>query len=490
MSNVLEDPQLDLNISSNISNDHVSLLDPALEYLDDSTYDGGLADYNDNGNYTHSNISNTSNTSNTTPEFSSPNDAHYANYHYNAAATAAPAMNHPDNYYDYTHLTGFKSHVKSQSFSLPDKLNLLSLQNISQDSSKSPSPEFIYHAKDDHDDRTINPKQLFTIKNVKPAAISTASVQGATAVVPGTGAGVSRKNKRKSMDHEETLTFDPPIADTGMHPDERREYVLPSSSSSPNLSTFFSQYTQRNLDMDFKMNNECFNAIKMWLNNNDLGSNGNNEIVINPTGIIKNTSTLSKRRNSIQSVNASPAPVTPAIEKRKRRKSTNSNATLTEFKASLFSMDVHELDHDLEVSLSPTDRNSRESTSKSSSQQPGSAGVGVGSGDDETGKPFPCPECNKQFKRSEHLKRHIRSVHSNIRPFHCKYCEKQFSRSDNLAQHLKTHYKLNANGTTSIIYGNPNLHNRGGRRKNSGSNGVSGMMGPGSPTQPSSTGTD
>lgn len=87
-------------------------------------------------------------------------------------------------------------------------------------------------------------------------------------------------------------------------------------------------------------------------------------------------------------------------------------------------------------------------------------------GDDEP-KPFPCPDCEKQFKRLEHLKRHIRSVHSNIRPFHCKYCEKKFLRSDNLAQHLKTHFKMNANGTTTIIYGNPNPQGRGGGRKKS-----------------------
>ncbi|CAH2352767.1 hypothetical protein CLIB1423_08S00628 [[Candida] railenensis] len=87
--------------------------------------------------------------------------------------------------------------------------------------------------------------------------------------------------------------------------------------------------------------------------------------------------------------------------------------------------------------------------------------------DSDEEKPFPCPDCTKQFKRSEHLKRHIRSVHSNIRPFHCKYCEKKFSRSDNLAQHLKTHYKTLPNGTTTIILGNPNLFNRGGRRNKS-----------------------
>lgn len=56
-------------------------------------------------------------------------------------------------------------------------------------------------------------------------------------------------------------------------------------------------------------------------------------------------------------------------------------------------------------------------------------------------KPFQCAECPKAFKRSEHLKRHIRSVHSNERPFPCTLCEKKFSRSDNLSQHLKTHKK-------------------------------------------------
>ncbi|CCK71471.1 stress-responsive transcriptional activator MSN4 KNAG_0H00550 [Huiozyma naganishii CBS 8797] len=56
-------------------------------------------------------------------------------------------------------------------------------------------------------------------------------------------------------------------------------------------------------------------------------------------------------------------------------------------------------------------------------------------------KPFKCGQCVKAFKRSEHLKRHVRSVHSNDRPFACTLCEKKFSRSDNLSQHLKTHKK-------------------------------------------------
>lgn len=61
--------------------------------------------------------------------------------------------------------------------------------------------------------------------------------------------------------------------------------------------------------------------------------------------------------------------------------------------------------------------------------------------DDQDEKPFKCDSCIKAFRRSEHLKRHIRSVHSNIRPFPCKFCDKKFSRSDNLAQHLRTHNK-------------------------------------------------
>lgn len=105
-------------------------------------------------------------------------------------------------------------------------------------------------------------------------------------------------------------------------------------------------------------------------------------------------------------------------------------------------------------------------TKMSISRGSGVANMGnAGNEADDEPKPFPCPECDKQFKRLEHLKRHIRSVHLNIRPFHCKYCDKKFSRSDNLAQHLKTHFKVDANGATTVIYGNPNPHPRGGRKR-------------------------
>ncbi|KAL0079246.1 hypothetical protein J3Q64DRAFT_1645185, partial [Phycomyces blakesleeanus] len=49
--------------------------------------------------------------------------------------------------------------------------------------------------------------------------------------------------------------------------------------------------------------------------------------------------------------------------------------------------------------------------------------------------------CGRVFKRSEHLKRHIRSIHTLERPYECPYdlCSKRFARSDNLSQHIRVH---------------------------------------------------
>ncbi|CCC71618.1 hypothetical protein NCAS_0H03080 [Naumovozyma castellii] len=91
-------------------------------------------------------------------------------------------------------------------------------------------------------------------------------------------------------------------------------------------------------------------------------------------------------------------------------------------------------------SISPTSPHNNSNNSTAHTSRRASVSVTPGSLDDKN-KPFKCSECIKAFRRSEHLKRHIRSVHSSERPFACMFCEKKFSRSDNLSQHLKTHKK-------------------------------------------------
>lgn len=549
MSNILEDTQLELNINANINNEALSSLDPTNEYIDNLTF-------NQDPPHSHSSSVSNSNTSNTTPEFNSPDDQHFLNYNYKydhipdnvnynyqdpgqgQGQGHSPGLNQSPVFHPQTPssagTTGVSGarpvHTKSASFSLPDKLNLLSLQNMSATSSKSPSPEFMYYSKGLHDDRTINPKQLISSKGKgsKPVANQPIVAKSKTKKVP-----------KKDLDS----TMPGMGISTDYKPDGSKEslpkdYILPSSSSSPNLSSIFNQYHRTHKDMDFKMNNECVDAIRTWLNN-DVNDKNNNEMLVNPTGILKNYNGYeydpmnmnAKRRNSIQAINPSSYDLHPQ-EKRKRRKSSTARLhTLNEFKNSLVNLNFHDQENheqsdgemdeiginvneingingmdemdtitsmsglDMEVGIEEMNNETLEMNSSMNEanrfsqlnqKRTGRVGpkpkpqaeikeeksISIETNDkngpkEEEGKPFPCPDCTKQFKRSEHLKRHIRSVHSNIRPFHCKYCEKQFSRSDNLAQHLKTHYKLNENGTTLIIYGNPNLHNRGGRRKNS-----------------------
>lgn len=266
---------------------------------------------------------------------------------------------------------------------------------------------------------------------------------------------------------------------------------MPLSANSDELAGINPQNT-------YVMNDECVSAITYWLNNteNIILEKQDGVVLRNPTGIAKPNW---KRRNSIQVIpNApemSPQRVIPTL-KRKRRKSATTSIPEDVVPPQTFASSIlpgmaytpqfqpmpllpsEDAPQHNTSSLTLEQETYRESgellqgnrlghdhtksyilDSKTASRQPSLA-----EGDDEP-KPFPCPECDKQFKRLEHLKRHIRSVHLNIRPFHCKYCDKKFLRSDNLAQHSKTHFKVNANGTTTIIYGNPNPHNRGGRKR-------------------------
>jgi hypothetical protein len=58
---------------------------------------------------------------------------------------------------------------------------------------------------------------------------------------------------------------------------------------------------------------------------------------------------------------------------------------------------------------------------------------------EDPSKTFVCEICNRRFRRQEHLKRHVRSLHTHDKPFECHECGKKFSRSDNLSQHARTH---------------------------------------------------
>ncbi|KAJ7803811.1 hypothetical protein B0H14DRAFT_2886753, partial [Mycena olivaceomarginata] len=75
----------------------------------------------------------------------------------------------------------------------------------------------------------------------------------------------------------------------------------------------------------------------------------------------------------------------------------------------------------------------------------GSAGSvgGVGGGGGGAERSFVCAVegCGKCFVRGEHLKRHVRNIHTHDKPYRCPHdgCEKAFSRRDNLAQHTRVH---------------------------------------------------
>lgn len=58
-------------------------------------------------------------------------------------------------------------------------------------------------------------------------------------------------------------------------------------------------------------------------------------------------------------------------------------------------------------------------------------------------KPYICPWflCNKRFVESDDLKRHSK-IHMEERMFPCQQCEKRFRRSDHLNSHMKKVHRL------------------------------------------------
>uniref|UniRef100_A0A8C5SKT4 C2H2-type domain-containing protein n=1 Tax=Laticauda laticaudata TaxID=8630 RepID=A0A8C5SKT4_LATLA len=56
----------------------------------------------------------------------------------------------------------------------------------------------------------------------------------------------------------------------------------------------------------------------------------------------------------------------------------------------------------------------------------------------EGGKRYRCPECEKSFKRNDHLEKHLR-IHGFGNPHKCFECGKNFSRRADLNQHQRIH---------------------------------------------------
>ncbi|TFK68976.1 hypothetical protein BDN72DRAFT_768551, partial [Pluteus cervinus] len=83
----------------------------------------------------------------------------------------------------------------------------------------------------------------------------------------------------------------------------------------------------------------------------------------------------------------------------------------------------------------------RSSQPGSSSNSGGEVGQESEVGEETGERSFVCSECGRCFIRGEHLKRHVRSIHTNDKPYPCPYdgCEKAFSRRDNLSQHVRVH---------------------------------------------------
>jgi uncharacterized Zn-finger protein len=151
-------------------------------------------------------------------------------------------------------------------------------------------------------------------------------------------------------------------------------------------------------------------------------------------------------------------------------------------------------DSSLSVSPPPSRRASKATNVKPPLKPTRSRGRRVSNSPSIAGqKVFTCKhdDCGKVFKRSEHLKRHVRSIHTlekrkcyiyvrvsyglcinhSTVAFECPYhsCSKRFSRSDNLNQHIRIHRhtgKDKTNNSTTSTAAVPSNNTRNGSYSN------------------------
>uniref|UniRef100_A0A3Q3LDE8 Zinc finger protein 236 n=1 Tax=Labrus bergylta TaxID=56723 RepID=A0A3Q3LDE8_9LABR len=82
--------------------------------------------------------------------------------------------------------------------------------------------------------------------------------------------------------------------------------------------------------------------------------------------------------------------------------------------------------------------------------------------EDSSKRAYRCNWCNKGFKKSSHLKQHLRS-HTGEKPFRCHLCERAFVSAGVLKSHLNTHtgmkpYKCNVCDASFTTNGSLNRH--------------------------------
>lgn len=56
-------------------------------------------------------------------------------------------------------------------------------------------------------------------------------------------------------------------------------------------------------------------------------------------------------------------------------------------------------------------------------------------------KDWLCKRCHKEFKRRQHLRRHVRTFHRKELRFICLLCDKAATRKDNLQRHIRTTHR-------------------------------------------------